>query len=132
MKKGDTFAMVLYADMLNKGDGIPADIKKALKLYKKAANKDLGFGLFLYTRALLSGVGIPADKEKTASLFKRAIKKKYYEACCWYGYMYRDGNVVPADVKKALYYYKLGAQHGNLYCVYETGFIYEKIPSIMM
>jgi TPR repeat protein len=67
---------------------VTKDIKKAVELFKKAADKGNGDAQLALGKCYMKGKGVPADQAKAVALFKKAVNNE------------KDGAEVVADLKK--------------------------------
>ena len=108
----------------NKGQGITADNKPAVKWFTLAAkqgDKQAQNSLGLIYR---NGEGIPKDHKTAVKWFTLAAKQGYYSAQFNLGVMYEGGEGVLQDDKTAVKWYRLAAEQGNADAQYNLGTMY--------
>ena len=114
-----------------KGEGVPQDHYRAVKLFRQAANQGLAdaqnnLGL-MYT----IGEGVSEDHKKATKWFQLAADQGHAEAQYNLGVAYDNGLGVPEDRKETLKWYRLAADQGYAAAQYNLGVLYrngEEIP----
>jgi acyl carrier protein len=69
-----------YGQMLEWGEGGPADAPEALRQYAKAAEADNSEALYFQGHALINGIGTPQRLEQGVELLKRAAQRNEAKA----------------------------------------------------
>ncbi|MGI6087105.1 MAG: SEL1-like repeat protein [Kiritimatiellia bacterium] len=96
--KSDVSACLALAEIYEKGDGVPADIEKAIYWYQEAGKMGNAVAALRLAEMYEKGDGVPADIEK---------------AIYWYQEAGKMGNAVAALYEKAINLYKKAGQHGD-------------------
>ena len=111
--KGDSDAMVNYANMLRNGEGVPVNQQEAVKYYKMAIDKGNSDAMNNYGLMLKNGEGVPVNHHEAIKYFKMAIDKGNSDAMKNYGNMLNKGEGVLVNQQEAVKYYKMSADKGN-------------------
>ncbi len=115
-----------YAD----GIGVKKSEESAKYYYKLSSDQGFAFAQFHFGLRLLLGRGLKQSFNEAVEYFKLVLtstdvslksKAQYYLATC-----YENGAGVKQSDENALYLYKLAADHGLAYALYNLGDIYEK------
>ncbi|MBT3815105.1 MAG: sel1 repeat family protein [Methylococcales bacterium] len=115
----------------NKGQGITADNKPAVKWFTLAAkqgDQQAQNSLGLMYR---NGEGIPKDHKTAVKWFTLAAKQGYYSAQFNLGVMYEGGEGVLQDDKTAVKWYRLAAEQGNATAQTNLSMIYGMGSSVI-
>ena len=80
VKQGNTEAALTLGKMLETGNHIPKDLKRAVKLYQMAADDGLVEGQTALGRLYANGSGVRQDREKAVSFLTKAAEQGYAEA----------------------------------------------------
>lgn len=84
-KKGNPAAATMMGVLYSLGDqGVPQDHEKAMKLFKKAARKNVPVAQFELAKYYLLGEHVEADREQAEKLLKSASRLNYSEATLVY------------------------------------------------
>lgn len=95
----NSWAMIKYADIVQKGEGISVNPKEAAQYYKKAADLGNPIAMTKYATMQETGNGIPSNKEEATNYYKKAIDKGDLQSLVMLANISND--------QFALYYYKL-------------------------
>ena len=110
-------AKLFYARCLRHGVGVPPDPKRALELYREAADKGDPSGMvFLGDKLLADG-----ETEKAYQWYSRAAKLDCPFACAKAGDCLAFGWGVAPDMKAAFKLYEQGARLGDASSQYKLG-----------
>jgi len=126
--EGKLEELFLLAWMVDHGVGVEQDVRTALTLYLRAANKghpDAQFNVgVMYDRAD-EGV-VERDAVKAAHYYKLAVAQGVKDAQYSLAYLYADGDGVERDYNKAVYFYDLAVRQGDKDAMYNVGEIFER------
>ena len=127
---GDAAAQAALGFMCELGLDAPVDCAKAVKWYRKAADRGnpraqlnlrqiaaLGF---MYSR----GVAAPADCAEAVKWCRKAAEKGNPRAQFNLGQMYEWGNGVPQDFAEAVKWYRQAAEQGGAAAQFKLGLCY--------
>ena len=84
-----------------KGEGVPQDYERGVKLLTKAYEEENNWGCVYLGRAYLYGLGVRQDYQKARELLER-VTWSNEEAYYLRGVIYAQGLGVPADIKKGV------------------------------
>ena len=106
----DAEALYRQAVQYEKGDGVTRDLKKALELYKQAAEQGNAEAQYYLGRFYNWGHGVTKDWAEAVKWYKKAsdVDATYYLGMCYY-----NGDGVPKDEKLAHDYLRKAADNGN-------------------
>lgn len=106
-EQGDAKAQSQLALCYYNGDGIPADIPKALDLYRKAAAQNEPAAQFAIAEFHYNGAhGFPQDQKEAFSLFLNSAKHDYPFAIRSVTLCYYYGSGTTADIQAGYLWYK--------------------------
>lgn len=108
-----------------KGEGVPQDHQRAVKLFRQAANQGLADAQSNLGLMYTSGAGVPEDPIEAAKLFRRAAKQGLADAQNNLGLMYTMGEGVCEDYMKATSWFHLAADQGHAEAQYNLGVAYD-------
>ena len=117
-------ATSLYARCLHKGDGVKADRKRALELFKRMAEPPYSRtdAMAGYARMLQED---KATQAQAREWYAKASDMGSDRAGCNLAYMLLEGKGGAKDVDEAIRLYKMGAEHGVPEAAFNLGVIYE-------
>ena len=84
-----------------KGEGVPQDYERGVKLLTKAYEEENNWGCVYLGRAYLYGLGVRQDYQKARELLEK-VTWSNEEAYYLRGVIYAQGLGVPADIKKGV------------------------------
>jgi uncharacterized protein len=115
-QSGHTFAMNNVGMMYKKGNGVPRDLKKAVKYFKQSS--DQGFSLASYNLAAMyqSGKGVKKNRKTAFKWMSKAAAKRFGKAQIKIGRWYKIGFGVKKNQVKALEWFLIaqGNSKGRL------------------
>lgn len=123
---GDKDAINKLALMYYNGDGVPVDYKRALELFKKAAENGLPVAYGNVGSLYLWGKGTSVDTEKAKQWFEAGNKLGDSHSQYHLATMYRNGNGVLKNPIKAKDLFLKSANAGNANAQYELALIYKQ------
>jgi len=88
MKKGDLRAQAELGARYGRGDGVPADVPKAIALLKEAAEKNNADAQHWLATAYTNGVGVEKNEAQASLLYEKAALQGHREA------QYMMGNMI--------------------------------------
>jgi TPR repeat protein len=109
-EEGSTSAWMLLGRIYFMGEGVPKNLKKALRSFSRAAELGEPAGVYMAGLFYLGGLGVEKDETKGNQLLKQAADADYPNALIYYSVMYETGKTVPKDREMALYYSRRAAQ----------------------
>ncbi|HEY9789362.1 MAG TPA: tetratricopeptide repeat protein [Candidatus Obscuribacterales bacterium] len=104
-ENGDATSHYQLALMYHKGNGVPKDLKQAIRWYRKAAEEGLAKAQVQLASMYFRGEGVPAALDKAAFWYERAAEQGDIESCRQIAVMYAEGKGVTASFAKALEWY---------------------------
>tara|TARA_B100001093_G_C26758821_1_gene984699 strand:- start:409 stop:1239 length:831 start_codon:yes stop_codon:yes gene_type:complete len=121
------WAQAALGAMYHDGDGVPKDIAKAVKWFKKSAEQDLGWAQNQLGLMYLTGDGVSKDGDIAKEWFSKASEKEGYpEAYYALGLMYAKGEVIPKDARLAAKMFREAAKQGHIGAHHNLGVLYYK------
>ena len=108
-----------------KGEGVPQDHQRAIKLFRQAANQGLADAQSNLGLMYTSGAGVPEDLIEAMKLFRRAAKQGLADAQNNLGLMYTMGEGISEDYMKATKWFHLAADQGHAEAQYNLGVAYD-------
>lgn len=133
----DPTAIVEYARLLVRGDGLDANPKKAFELLNKLQQDFAGYvkpvpGLnFMLGYVHEMGLGTPVDYEKAYDFYLSGAVENDSRAINNLGSMFERGAAPMQDLKRALEYYKEAAELGNEDAKANFNRISDKYPELL-
>lgn len=100
-KNKDTRAMTLLGELYGEGVGVPADPKKSLDYYQRAAAAGDVYATFAVGMLYLQGAGVTRSKDEAAKYFRRAADKGHPAAAYNLALLYLEGQVFPQNFAEA-------------------------------
>jgi TPR repeat protein len=123
--QGDAEAQALLGLQYEEGEGVAADLKKAMSLYELAAAQDYGPAQqMLAVKYLFGAEGVRADPPKAAKLMRSAASQGSSSAQYLLGEMYRTGNGVTKDFTQAAGWYSKAATQGDPEAQFRLALLY--------
>lgn len=118
----DPMGVHLLASLYFQGHGVKKDLKRAVELFTRAAEKGMrpaqtNLGIIYQS----GGEGVERDILKSIEYFMAAGKQGDLQATYHLGQIFRKGDGVKQDYKKAIAYYQRAVQQGYLPAVHEYG-----------
>lgn len=124
---GHSDAIATLADCYFDATGVVKDLRLALELYQRAANKKHPWALFRVGESYYEGVIVAKDSAVAFKNVENAIKfglsKGLGTAYGILGTCYREGTGVPKDFQKAIDNYDLAVKNGNADALAYKGWI---------
>lgn len=113
--------------MLSRGEGVKADVARALPWLKKAADPLLQDGYAEYVLASLYAVGrgVPPDEKLAADLMFRAANHGWADAMSDWGAWLINGKAGYKSPKEAVEWFKKAADKNHTTACYNLGIVYE-------
>ena len=127
MGKGDLRAQAELAARYGRGDGLPADVPKAIALLKDAAAKNEPDAMHWLATAYANGVGVEKNVTQAALLYEQAALKGHRESQYMMGVMISNGQAgFSADWKAAIPYFQKSAEQNLAVAEYMMGYVYQE------
>jgi len=120
---GDSEAILELGIMYEDGDGVRKDIRKAMQLYRTAA--ELGLANAQQNVALLLDEEGEQNAVEAAHFYKLAALQGLTEAEFALGSCYEEGTGVDVDLEEAKRWYARAAEKGDTDSEYALGFCYD-------
>jgi len=111
--KGDPEAEVRLARAYMLGDGVQADVGKAVEWYRKAADSGNPEAQNAMGIMYMSGDGVYRDKPAAVAWYRKAARQGYPDAMFNLGAAYYNGDGVPIDDGSAFAWFTLAKEAGN-------------------
>lgn len=108
---GNSDSMNFYGYMASNGLGMPADKKKAARMYKMASDQGNAYAMNNYGYMLSNGVELQVDKASAAKYYKLAADQGNKDAMINYGNMLYKGDGIEKDLEQSAYYYHMALNH---------------------
>lgn len=124
IKKGNLNAINFLANMHMKGEIVEKDEKKAIELFKAAAELGHNEAQFELGKLYQKGKGVEKDMNKALYLFKKAAFSGFSPAGLYLGNMYISGFDVPTDYKKGYEYIHEAAISEDPNAMFALGVLY--------
>jgi uncharacterized protein len=99
--ESDADCKLMLGQLLQRGEGVAKDEKRAAKIFQELADKGVPEALVLFGACLEEGRGVPKNLDKGAFYWKQAAEGGYAKAQTALGLMAARGNGQPADLKLA-------------------------------
>ncbi len=106
------------------GEGVPKNQKKALELYKKAAELGNAHAPFNIGLIYEQGLGVETDNEEALRWYELASERGLPEGSHNAGLAYIRGIVVPRDIKKSLKFLRRAAEKNFALSQQQLGHMY--------
>ena len=106
-------AVLAYAICNEKGNGVPADGKKALELYHLALDLGTEIAPYHLGRMYRDGIGTSVDFKKAIHYYKMAAERGYQNTYYQMALLFHRRSDSPDNMKKALELYEKAAEGGN-------------------
>ena len=123
-QRGDADAQFWRGCSFAAGKGVPADDRRAVFWFRKAAEQEHADAQFFLGRSCADGKGVPADDREAAYWYRKAAEQGHADAQCYLGLCFADGKGVPADDREAAYWYHKAAEQGHASAQLELGRCY--------
>ena len=125
--RGDKIqSCVSLASMYQLGRGVPPDLGRAGKLYKRACDGGELVACNYLGMMYESGLGRPRDLVRAAKLYRQSCESKNGEACSNLGHLYHLGQGVPQDTERALELRENACKGGAQVGCESLGLMYQK------
>lgn len=122
---GETSAMIMLAQKLENGDGVPQDDVAAFNLFREAANGGHPYAIVVTGRRLQLGTGCQQNIAQAVEYFQRAADQDFPLGLHCLGECYLNGEGVPKDEARGLSMLQKGADMDDSGCLAELGDCYE-------
>lgn len=122
---GDTAAMIMLGQKLEKGDGLPADSAAAFNFFRAAADGEHPYAMVLVGRRLQQGDGCKQNLAEAVEYFQKAADQDFPLGLHCLGECYLNGEGVPLDEARGLSLLQKGADLDDAGCFAELGDCYE-------
>ena len=123
---GDPQAQFKYAQLLEKGESVKQDLKKAVELYKAASEQGVIEANYNLGLMLRKGLGVKKKSAKAAARrFAVAAEAGHADAQCRLARMYDAGVGVPFDKARAIELFKSASENGNAQAQVVVGKLYK-------
>ena len=114
------------AVMYENGEGVEKDVFKAVKWYRKAAERGNTYAQFNLGLAYIQGKAVKQDEVEAFKWFYKAADQGYAAAQYNLGVMYRDGRGVTENESEAVKWYRKAAEQGHAVAQYILALYYMK------
>lgn len=121
--QGHADAISTLGWMHETGNGVPADIAKAVSLYRTAIAKGDSFGKWRMGVMIDEGK-TPGTHAQAVALFREAAADKSAGATASLGVMYATGRGVARDYETAMRYYQAAAHMGSAHGIHGIGVLH--------
>lgn len=126
MAKGDLRAQAELGARYGRGDGVEADIPKAITLLKDAAAKDEPDAIHWLATAYTNGVGVEKNATQAALLYEQAALKGHRESQYIMGVMISTGQAgFSPDWRAAIPYFLKSAEQKLSVAEFMMGYAYQ-------
>lgn len=108
VEEGNVNALCELAYKLAKGEGVQADVKKAISCFEQAEAagvENVATKIFSLAEAFFKGQGVPMNKAVAAELYTTAAKMGHAMSQYNIGYMYETGDGINPSIENARYWY---------------------------
>jgi TPR repeat protein len=112
VKNGDAVSQYSLGTMYEDGRGVEKNIKKAIELYKLAADQNFIEAQYYLGVIYDKGLGVPSDYVKARQWFQIAAKNGHSKAQYNYAVMLLRGSGGPVDKEKAMVWLKKSDAQG--------------------
>lgn len=113
-----------YGGCFNEGWGVEVDFVKAMKWYRKAAEKNQKFSYNAIGNLYRTGSGVKADPNQALDWFKKGADVKDPQAMLNLGNCYYFGMGVEQDLNQAVKWWQDAANNGNAFAEAQLGDCY--------
>ncbi|RFA30034.1 hypothetical protein CAI21_07400 [Alkalilimnicola ehrlichii] len=103
----------LRGQYLERGEGRPADLPAAVRLYRRAAMRGLPEAQHALGFLYAIGYGVARNEAMAVAWLKAAAKQDHASAQHNLGVMYAEGRGVEQDERTAIYWFYRAALNGN-------------------
>jgi TPR repeat protein len=104
-----------------KGKGLPANPKEALKWFRKAASKGFGPAEYLLGLCYANGEGVKADAAEAARWYKKGAEHNHFPSQYNLGLIYAQGKGVKQDMTLAAHWFEQAAYQGDPFAAVAFG-----------
>lgn len=118
---GDAAAQTRLGWAYQKGTGVKADMKEAVKWFRKAADQSAPEAQDALGEMTQAGQGTKRDLNEAIRLYRLAGDKGNVAAQYNLAYLYEQGMGVDKDEKQAAHWYQLAAEGGDPVAQYDIG-----------
>lgn len=109
----DTEAMIVLAEMLNRGEGGPQDYGGAYRMLARAANQGAVEAYVPLAIAFLDGRGVEAQPDVAVEYLRASATRNDADANLMLARIYEQGRLGTADVQEAAVWYRRAAELGH-------------------
>ncbi|MBO4311718.1 MAG: SEL1-like repeat protein [Desulfovibrionaceae bacterium] len=113
-----------FDGMYRMGRPLPKSLKKAVKLWSKAAGEGVTEAQFNLGWMYDMGLGLPKDPQKALEWYQKAAEKGDAKALYNLGIMHHTGKCVPENIAKAMELYEKAAIRGNVGAMLDLATLY--------
>jgi TPR repeat protein len=110
---GEPYFQMLYATLLEQGDGVTQSFSEAARYYRLSADQNYPAAMHSLARCYLHGVGVRQNDKTAFTWLEKAAKLEDPESALSVGDCYWKGLGTQQDVKIAVTYYTKAAIWGN-------------------
>jgi TPR repeat protein len=121
---GDPNAQNELAFAYQHGNGVEADLEKAVHYYRLAAEQGFARAQFNLGLMLERGTGVDADLDQARQWYERAAEQDNANAIAQLGVLYANGLGVEQDPLRAAEYYQRAADLGLAFAQLKLGVMY--------
>jgi TonB family protein len=124
--QGDTRAQFKLGLIHYNGEGVPADLSRAMEFFRAAALQGHAMAQAALANGYYRGVGVLQDYAQAAQWWRRAAEAGVVEAQINLGDAYRLGKGVAQDYAEAARWYRKGAEQGSALAQSNLGVAYQR------
>lgn len=111
---GDAEAQFMVAEALRRGAGVTRDLDRAVRWYRKAADKGQVGAQYALGTLYEKGEGVPRDYARAAEWYRLAANLGHHAGAEFaLAQLYYNGRGLPSDPDEALTWYRRAANGGN-------------------
>ncbi|KAK8835343.1 hypothetical protein M9Y10_017871 [Tritrichomonas musculus] len=119
--RGNVDAMLNYALMLLKGEGVQINKEESCRYFKAAADSGNTEAMMIYSSLLMKGEGIKINKEEACYYSRLAADGGNFKAMYDYGIMLFKGEGTSINKVESAKYLKMAADRGNSNAMLQYG-----------
>lgn len=108
-EKGNTRDQYKLGMTYQYGNGVPIDLKKAIKWYRMAAEQGYATAQFNFAAMYSTGEGVPKNNKEAFKWYRMAAEQDHATSQVAIGEMYEKGESVPKDIVAAHAWYAVAA-----------------------
>lgn len=123
-RSGNTYAMYMVGQMLQKGNGVPQNFIEANRWLKRSADKGITDALVSLADSYESGLGVKQDSSQSRKLYEDAAKQGNRGALYILGLKYANGKGVTQDDVAAASWFRRAAENGIQLAMISMGSFY--------